>query len=120
MRHHRARVLGVCQYPETAWCRLAALTACSEPLFVHSTSKRGEQPDLVCVLLQPAAEGVAGVVAIVPVPVPVMRDAEGGGLVVTLAQLRRKLRVQRRIAPGQGLLHRLMRFAQDIDDVGGP
>jgi len=23
----------VCQYPETAWCRLAALTACSEQLF---------------------------------------------------------------------------------------
>jgi hypothetical protein len=24
----------VCQYPETAWWRLAALTACSEQLFV--------------------------------------------------------------------------------------
>ena len=30
----------------------------------------GEQPDLVGVLAQPAAEGVAGVVAVVPVPVP--------------------------------------------------
>jgi hypothetical protein len=28
---------GWCQYPEMAWCRLAALTACSEQLFVHST-----------------------------------------------------------------------------------
>jgi hypothetical protein len=33
MRHQRARVRGVCQYPETAWWRLAALTACSEQLF---------------------------------------------------------------------------------------
>ena len=38
MRHQRASVRGVGQYPETAWCRLAVLTACSEQLFVHSTA----------------------------------------------------------------------------------
>ena len=66
----------------------------------------GEQPDLIGVVAQPAAERVAGVVAVVPVPVPVVGDAEGGGLVIALAQLRQKLRVQRRIAPGQGFLAR--------------
>ena len=59
-------------------------------------------------------------VAVVPVPVPVVGDAEGDGLVVPLAQLRQKLGIQRRIAPGQGLLDSLMGFAQDIDDVGCP
>jgi hypothetical protein len=79
-----------------------------------------EQPDLVGVVAQPAAEGVAGVVAVVPVPVPVVRDAEGDGLVVTLAQLRRKLRIQGRIASGQGLADGLMGFAEHVDDVSGP
>ena len=32
---------GLCQYPETAWWRLAALTACSEQLFVQSTAGCG-------------------------------------------------------------------------------
>ena len=46
MRHQRARVLGVCQYPETAWWRLAALTACSEQLFVLSgTRHKTNYPD---------------------------------------------------------------------------
>ena len=36
----------------------------------------GEEPDLLVVVAQPAAEGVAGVVAVVPVPVPVVRDPE--------------------------------------------
>jgi hypothetical protein len=39
----------------------------------------GEQPDLLLVLLQPAAQGVARVVPVVPVPQPVMGDPEGGG-----------------------------------------
>ncbi len=81
---------------------------------------RGEQPDLPGVLLQPAAQHVAGVVSVVPVPVPVMRDPELGGLVVTLAQLRQKFRVDGRIAPGPGVFGRLVRFAEYLDHVGGP
>jgi len=43
----------------------------------------GEQPHLVRVLAQPAAERVAGVVPVaVPVPQPVAGDAEGDGGVV--------------------------------------
>jgi hypothetical protein len=38
MRHQRARVLGMCQFPETVWWRLAALTAYPEQLFVQSTA----------------------------------------------------------------------------------
>ena len=64
--------------------------------------------NLVRVLLQPAAERVARVVSVVPVPVPVMRDPELGGLVVTLTQLRQKLHVDGRIAPGQGVFGRLV------------
>ncbi|MGH3193470.1 MAG: hypothetical protein ACRDOL_40690 [Streptosporangiaceae bacterium] len=79
-----------------------------------------EQEDLIGVVAQPAAERVAGVVAVVPVPVPVAVDAEGGGLVVAPAQLREKLRIQRRVAPGQGFFDGLAGFAQDVDDVGGP
>jgi hypothetical protein len=45
----------------------------------------GEQPDLAGVVAQPAAEDVAGVVAVVPVPQPVVDDPEGDGLVVALA-----------------------------------
>ena len=37
MRHQRASVVWVCQYPETAWCRLAALAPRSETLLVQST-----------------------------------------------------------------------------------
>jgi hypothetical protein len=40
------------------------------------------------------------VVAVVTVPVPVVGDAEGDCFVVTLAQLRQKLSIQRRIASG--------------------
>ena len=45
----------------------------------------GEQPDLAGVVAQPAAEDVARVVAVVPVPQPVVDDPEGDGLVVALA-----------------------------------
>ena len=38
MRHQRARVRWVCQYPETAWCRFGPLTARSALLLVHSTA----------------------------------------------------------------------------------
>jgi hypothetical protein len=38
MPHQRASVVWVCQYPETAWWRLAALAPRSETLFVHSTA----------------------------------------------------------------------------------
>jgi hypothetical protein len=68
---------------------------------VHSTpGSRVEQPDLIGMVAQPAAERAAGMVAVVPVPVP--GDAEGGCLVITLAQLGQKFRIRRRIAPGPG------------------
>jgi hypothetical protein len=60
------------------------------------------------------------VVAVVPVPVPVVRDPEGDGLVVAPVQLRQKLRIEGGIAPGQRLLDRLVRLAEDLDDVAGP
>ena len=62
----------------------------------------GEQPDLLLVLLQPAAEGVAGVVPVVPVPQPVMGDPKGGGLVVALAQLLQLFGVQGGVPAGAG------------------
>ena len=41
----------------------------------------GEQEDLLLILAQPAAQRVAGMVPLVPVPQPVVDDAEGGGVV---------------------------------------
>jgi len=60
------------------------------------------------------------VVAVVPVPVPVVRDAEGDGLVVAPAELGERLRINGGIASGQGVLNRLVRLAEHIDDVPGP
>ena len=71
----------------------------------------GEQPGLLLVRLQPAAEGVGGVVPVVPVPQPVVGDPEGGGLVVALAQLDRLPGVQGGVSAGAGFLHRLVRLA---------
>ena len=59
-------------------------------------------------------------VAVVPVPVPVVGDPEGDGLVVALAQLGQQLRVQCRVAPGAGVLDGLVRLAEDVDDVASP
>jgi hypothetical protein len=59
-------------------------------------------------------------VAVVPVPVPVVRDAEGDGLVVALAQLCQQLLIGYRVAPGQGLFRRLVRLAEDLDYLAGP
>jgi hypothetical protein len=121
MRHQRASVVWVCQYPETAWCRLAALAPSSEVLFRPVDSGlAGEQPDLVCVVAQPAAEGVAGVVAVVPVAVPVVRDPEGDGLVVALAELGQQFRVGPGLISGPGPGGRLMGLAQDLDHIAGP
>ena len=80
----------MCQYPETAWSRLAALTPCSEQLFVRSDGElRGEQPHLfLAVVAARWRERVAGIVPHVPIPQPVVGDPEGGGLVVALPQLR--------------------------------
>ena len=80
----------------------------------------GEQPDLFLVVAQPAAERIAGVVAVVPVPVPVVGDAEGDGFVVALAELGQLLGVQGRVPSGQGFLDAVAGFAEDLDDVGGP
>jgi len=80
----------------------------------------GEQPDLAGVVAQPAAERVAGVVAVVPVAVPVVGDPEGGGLVVALAELGQQLRVRGGLASGPGLGGRLMGFAEDLDHIAGP
>src|SRR5215470_13075463 len=41
----------------------------------------GEQEDLLFVVAQPAAQRVAGMISLVPVPQPVVDDPEGGGLV---------------------------------------
>jgi hypothetical protein len=72
----------------------------------------GEQPDLLLVLLQPAAQSVAGVVPVMPVPQPVMGDPEGGGLVVALAELVQQVRVEGGAAAGAGVLDGLMGLAQ--------
>jgi hypothetical protein len=47
----------------------------------------GEQEDLLLVVAQLAAQRVAGVVSLVPVPQPVVGDAEGDGVVAALAEL---------------------------------
>jgi hypothetical protein len=60
------------------------------------------------------------VAALAPVAVPVVGDAEGDGLVVTLAQLGEQLRVERRITPGLGVFDSPVGFAEDVDDVAGP
>ena len=59
-------------------------------------------------------------VALVPVPVPVMRDPEGDGLVVALPQLGQQLLIQRRVAPGQRVVDGLVRLPEDLDDISGP
>ena len=81
---------------------------------------RGEQPHLLFVFAQPAAERVAGMVPLVPVPQPVVRDPEGDGLVVALPQLRQQLLIQRRVAPGQRVVNGLVRLAEDLDDFSRP
>src|SRR5256884_6820478 len=80
----------------------------------------GEQEDLLLVAAQPAAQRVAGVVPVLPVPQPVVDDPEGGGLVVALAELVQQVRAEGGAAAGAGVLDGLVRFAQDRDDVAGP
>src|ERR1039457_3269270 len=106
MRHQRASVRWVSQYPETAWCRFGPLTARSALLLVHSTANsrvNSQTCSLYACSQQPAAQGVAGVVPVVPVPQPVMGDPEGGGLVVALAQLFQLFGVQGGVPAGAGL-----------------
>jgi hypothetical protein len=79
----------------------------------------GEQEDLFPVLAQPAAERVAGVVPVVPVPQPVVGDPEGGGLVVALAELVQQVRVEGGAAAGAGVLDGLLGLAQGGDDAAG-
>ena len=78
-----------------------------------------EQPHLGGAAVQPGAERVAGVIAVVPVPVPVVRDPEADGLVVAGAQVRDDLRVGR-LAAGPGVLAGQVRLAEDDDHVSGP
>src|ERR1700722_17346485 len=121
MRHQRARVRWLCQDPETAWWRFGPLTARSALLLVHSTANsRVNSQTCSLVLLEPAAEGAAGVVPVVPVPQPVIGDAEGGGLVVAPAQFGQLSGVQGGVPAGAGFLHRLVRLAQDADHVASP
>src|SRR6266403_2132579 len=77
----------------------------------------GEQEDLLLVAAQPAAQRVAGVVPVLPVPQPVVDDPEGGGLVVALAELVQQVRAEGGAAAGAD---GLVRFAQDRDDLAGP
>ena len=80
----------------------------------------GEQEDLFLVVAQPAGEAVAGVVAGVPVPQPVVDDPGPDGGVVAFAQVIEDLRVQGGAAAGAGVLDGPVRLAQDRDDVAGP
>jgi hypothetical protein len=73
------------------------------------------------VVAQPAAEGVAGVVAAaVPVPQPVEGDPEGDGLVVPVPQFFEQVRVDGGLAAGPGVLDGGVRLAEDGDHVAGP
>jgi hypothetical protein len=49
-----------------------------------------------------------------------MGDAERGGLVVALAEFAQQVRAQGGAAAGADVVHRLVRLAQDGDDVAGP
>ena len=122
MRHQRARVCWLCQYPETAWWRLGPLTARSAELLVHFTSKAVvNSQNLVRVLAQPAAERVAGMVPVtVPVPQPVMDDPGGNGVVVAFPQSLEQGRGQGGLAAAAGVVDGLVCLAQDGDHVGGP
>jgi hypothetical protein len=80
----------------------------------------GELEDLLFVVAQPAAQRVAGVVSVLPVPQPVVDDPEGGGLVVALAELVQQVRVQGSAAAGAGVTDGLVCLAQYGDDVAGP
>jgi hypothetical protein len=86
MRHQRARVRWVYQYPETAWRPWRPWLLLGDVVRPLDRWLGGEQPDLAGVLFEPGAEDEPGVVAVVPVPVPVVRDPELGPLVVTLAE----------------------------------
>ena len=120
MRHQRARGALVVPVSGDGLVPLGGLGALLGDVAgpVHA-GFAGEQPYLGRVVAQPAARDVAGVVAVVPVPVPVMRDPEGGGLVVALAELCQQLRV-RGTGPGLGPFCQAMGFAEDLDDVCGP
>ena len=80
----------------------------------------GEQEDLLLILAQPAAQRVAGMVPLVPVPQPVMGDAERGGLVVALAELVQQVRAEGGAAASAGVFDGLVRLAQDGDDRRRP
>jgi hypothetical protein len=80
----------------------------------------GEQEDLFLVVAQPAAQRVAGVVPLMPVPQPVVDDPGGGGLVVAFAEILQQVRVQGGAAAGAGVADGLVCLAQDGDDVAGP
>ena len=80
----------------------------------------GEQEDLFLVVAQPGAERVSGVVAVVPVPQPVVDDPGRHGGVVAFPQVIEYLRVEGGVAAGAGGLDGLMSVAQDRDDVAGP
>ena len=55
-----------------------------------------------------------------PVPVPVVGDPEGDGLVVASAQLRQEFRIEGWIAPGHCRIDGLVGVAQRVNNVGGP
>jgi hypothetical protein len=58
-------------------------------------------------------------VPVVPVPQPVVDDPGPDGLVVAFPQVIEQSRVQAGAAAGAGLVHGLVRLAQDCDHVGG-
>src|ERR687893_1838800 len=79
-----------------------------------------EQPDLLGLVLEPLGECEAGMVAFVPVPMPVCGDAPRDGRVVTLTQSSQQLWVELVGADGSGLLDSLRRVLQYLDDRVGP
>src|SRR5258707_9107964 len=80
----------------------------------------GEQEDLFLIAAQPAAQRVAGVVPVVPVPQPVVDDPGRDRAVVAFTQVIEELLVQGGVPAGAGGLDGLMSVAQDRDDVAGP
>ena len=81
----------------------------------------GEVPDLVGVDLQPGGELETGVVAVtVPVPVLVVDDPGGHGLVEPFPQPGEQVGVQGGLAAGLGGLDRVVGLGEGLGDLAGP
>lgn len=79
-----------------------------------------EQPELFGLVLEAPGEGVAGVIACVPVAVPVGGDAPFDGLVLASPQVGQEVGSQLVGAGGAGCVDSLGGRAQHSDDLAGP